>query len=276
MDPNPQPAPPKRKMSTTKKLVIGVGGGLVGIVVLVYAGILIYVHVIQKDPPKKLGVATLDSVLDATTTTTSSGSGGTVTAVAAPAGSTATGSGGTSAAGSSAAGVDGTWKASTDSVVGYRVKETLAGVNTEAAGRSSGITGTMTISGSTVSAVDLTVDMTTFSSDQSQRDGQFNGRIMEVSKYPTSTFKLTSPVDIGTIPADGTSVTVKATGDLTMHGTTKSVIFDLTAKETNGRIGVVGSTPITFADYNIDNPSNGFATTGDTGTLEIQLVFDHA
>jgi polyisoprenoid-binding protein YceI len=254
-------------------------------VVLVYAGILIYVHVIQKDPPKKLGVATLDSVLNATTTTTASGAGGTTASTVAGAASPATAtttattgaatasSGSTSAA---ATGTDGTWKVSTDSVVGYRVKETLAGVNTEAAGRSSGITGTMTIGGTTVSAVDLTVDMTTFKSDQSQRDGQFNGRIMEVSKYPTSTFKLTSPVDIGTIPADGTSVTVKATGDLTMHGTTKSVIFDLTAKETNGRIGVVGSTPITFADYNIDNPSNGFATTGDTGTLEIQLVFDHA
>ncbi len=291
MDANPQPAPaPKPKMSKTKKIVIGLVGGVIGIVVLVYAAILIYIHVIQKDPPKKLGVATLDSVLNATTTTTAGAGGAGTTTVgstaaggsAATAGtSTATttagsSSAGTSSAGTSAAGVGGTWKVAGDSVVGYRVKETLAGVNTEAAGRSSGIIGTMTISGTTVSAVDLAVDMTTFSSDQRQRDSQFNSRIMEVSKFPTATFKLSSPVDIGTIPTDGASVTVKATGDLTMHGVTKSVTFDLTAKETNGRIGVVGSTPITFADYSIDNPSNGFATTGDSGTLEVQLIFDHA
>ena len=67
---------------------------------------------------------------------------------------------------------------------------------------------------------------------------------------------------------------VQATGDLTIHGVTKPVTFDLTAKETNGRIGVVGGTVITFADYDIENPSNGFAETGDTGTLELQLVFD--
>ncbi len=132
----------------------------------------------------------------------------------------------------------------------------------------------MTIDGTTVTATDLTVDMTTFTSDDSRRDSQFNGRIMQVSQFPTATFKLTTPIDVGTIPTDGSSVQVQATGDLTIHGVTKPVTFDLTAKETNGRIGVVGSTVITFADYGIENPSNGFATTGDTGTLELQLVFD--
>ena len=89
---------------------------------------------------------------------------------------------------------------STDSVVGYRVKETLAGVDTEGAGRTSSITGTMTIDGTTVTTTDLTVDMTTFKSDDSRRDGQFNGRIMEVSQFPTATFKLTSPIELGTHP----------------------------------------------------------------------------
>ena len=163
---------------------------------------------------------------------------------------------------------------STDSQVGYRVEEILAGLDTEGAGRTSSITGTMTIDGTTVTTTDLTVDMTTFTSDDSRRDGQFNGRIMQVSQFPTATFTLTAPVEVGTIPTDGSSVQVQATGDLTIHGVTNPVTLDLTAKEANGRIGVVGSTEITFADYDIVNPSNGFAETGDTGTLELQLVFD--
>ena len=54
----------------------------------------------------------------------------------------------------------------------------------------------MTVSGTTISAVDLTVDMASISSDRTQRDGQFRSRIMETSQFPTATFKLTAPIDL--------------------------------------------------------------------------------
>jgi hypothetical protein len=38
----------------------------------------------------------------------------------------------------------------------------------------------------------------------------------------------------------------------------------------------LGSIPITFADWNISNPSGGPATTADNGTLEFQINFAHA
>lgn len=277
----------------SKKILIAVGAGAAAVVVLVFAAVFVYVKFIKGDPPKAFDESSLDSVLGAATTVapgdpvtttaagtaapdataTTTGSAGSATGSTTPSGST--GSSGSSGS-ASATGTDGTWNVTSASTVGYRVKETLAGLDTEGAGRTSSITGTMTISGPTVTAVDLTVDMTTFKSDDSRRDGQFNGRIMEVSTYPTATFTLTSPIDLGAIPADGTSVSTKATGDLTLHGVTKPVTFDLTAKETNGLIGVVGATVITFADYRIVNPSNGFAETGATGTMELQLVFQHA
>ena len=243
-------------MTRNRKIVTWVVGVIVGLIVLGFGAVLVYVKLIKDDAPSKFDESSLDSVLGATTV--------------APGDPVST----TAGASTSSGDVSGTWTVASDSQVGYRVKETLAGVDTEGAGRSSSITGTMTIDGTTVTATDLTVDMTTFTSDDSRRDSQFNGRIMQVSQFPTATFKLTTPIDIGTIPTDGSSVQVQATGDLTIHGVTKPVTFDLTAKETNGRIGVVGSTVITFADYGIENPSNGFATTGDTGTLELQLVFD--
>jgi len=244
-------------MTRNRKIVTWVVGVIVGLIVLGFGAVLVYVKLIKDDAPSKFDESSLDSVLGATTTV-------------APGDPVTT----TAAASTSSGDVSGTLTVAADSQVGYRVKETLAGVDTEGAGRSSSITGTMTIDGTTVTATDLTVDMTTFTSDDSRRDSQFNGRIMQVSQFPTATFKLTTPIDVGTIPTDGSSVQVQATGDLTIHGVTKPVTFDLTAKETNDRIGVVGSTVITFADYGIENPSNGFATTGDTGTLELQLVFD--
>ena len=59
------------------------------------------------------------------------------------------------------------------------------------------------------------------------------------------------------MPADGDTVTATATGDLTLHGTTKPVTFDVQATYKNGLIGVLGQIPIVFADYGIPNPSIG-------------------
>ena len=50
---------------------------------------------------------------------------------------------------------------------------------------------------------------------------------MDVAKFPTSTFVLTAPIDFGAVPADGATVNATATGDLTLHGTTKSVTFNV-------------------------------------------------
>jgi polyisoprenoid-binding protein YceI len=113
-------------------------------------------------------------------------------------------------------------------------------------------------------------------SDQSQRDRQFQGRIMDTSQYPTSTFALTKPITLGSIPADGVIVTETASGTLTLHGTTRSVTFTVQARRSGSTISVSGSIPVVFANYNIDNPSGGPAQTSDNGTLEFLLNFTHA
>lgn len=220
-------------------------GGFV-VVVLVVGGPFVYFHFIQGPAPKPFS-------LDTATTTVDPGSGSTTP---------------TTALGST----DGTWNIASGSQVGYRVKETLFGQSATAVGRTSAVTGSMTLSGSTVSKASFTVDMTQVSSDRSQRDDQFRGRIMDTGDFPTATFVLTSPIDLGSVPADGVKVTPKATGKLTLHGTTKTVTISLTAERSGNTIQVVGSTPITFSDYGIDNPSGGPASVGDSGTLELQLV----
>jgi len=115
--------------------------------------------------------------------------------------------------------------------------------------------------------------MTTFRSDSGQRDGQFQGRIMDTADFPTATFELTSPIELAPVPTDGVAKTYTATGKLTIHGTTKDVTLDLDTKRTGNTIVVQGSQLITFSDYNIDNPSGGPASVGDSGTLEFLLEF---
>lgn len=257
-------------MSTQKKIILAV----VAVAVLGVLGAYGYILFIKDDAPTELTTSDLDDALGA----------GSVVDTDAPAATTAAD---TSAPSDTAAAADsapagdtsdpsGTWNISGDSVLGYRVSEVLGGVDTEGAGRTSTVTGTLTIDGTTATAAEFTVDMTTFESDSSRRDGQFDTRIMTVDQFPTSTFVLTSPIDFGTVPAEGEELTATASGDLTLRGVTNPVTFELTAKLENGRIGVLGSIPILFSDYEIPDPSNGFAEVKDNGLLEFVLVFDKA
>ena len=171
-------------------------------------------------------------------------------------------------------GVTGLWVATSESTLGYRVKEVLGGVDTEGVGRTSAVDGSITIDGTVVVEGGFSVEVGSIKSDSSRRDGQFTGRIMDAATYPTASFVITQPIDFGSIPTDGEQITVDATGDLTLRGSTKTVTFPLTAEYSNGRVGVFGNIPIVFADYGIPNPSNQFVTTGDDGLLEFVLVFE--
>ena len=168
--------------------------------------------------------------------------------------------------------LDGTWKVASGSQAGYRVKEILFGQNHEAVGRTSAVTGDAAIQGTRVTAANMTVDLTEVSSDQSRRDTQFQHRIMDTSTFPTSTFKLTQPIDL---PSTSGRVSAKATGDLTAHGVTKSAVADLQAERSGNTIRVSGSIPVTFADWNIPNPSFGPISTDDHGVIEFLLVLSH-
>ena len=139
------------------------------------------------------------------------------------------------------------------------------------------MSGSLTIAGTKVTAVTVDADLTGLKSDDNRRDGQLSHQGLETSTYPTATFSLTSPIDLGSVPADGAEVSVTATGKLTLHGQTKDVQIPLKAKLSGNTIVVTGSLEITFADYGISKP-NSFAvlSIADTGTLELQLFFTKA
>jgi len=219
-------------------------------VVLAVAAPFVYIHFIEGPPPQKLQ-------LPAVRTTTST---------------TPRGPAGSSAPDSSASGLDGTWNVGRGSLAGYRVQEVLIGQSTTAVGRTSSVWGSLTLTGSTVTKASFSVNMASVISDQSQRNAQFDGRIMDVAQYPTATFTLTSPIDLGTIPANGAVGHYTATGTLAMHGVTKTVTFPVSAEVAGDEIDVLADVTIQFADWNIANPSiGGFVTTADSGTLEVLL-----
>ena len=69
-----------------------------------------------------------------------------------------------------ASAADGTWTVGGDSLVGYRIDETIFGQGNVAVGRTSTVTGNLTIAGGSVTDAKFTVDMTSVTSDGSRRD----------------------------------------------------------------------------------------------------------
>ncbi len=109
-------------------------------------------------------------------------------------------------------------------------------------------------------------------SDQSERNASFDGRIMDVARWPDATFVLSSPVDFGHVPAPGRVVTTMARGELTMHGVTHLLALRISAKTKGSSIYVLADGTVVFADWHIQNPSvDGFVTTASKGTLEVLL-----
>ena len=132
----------------------------------------------------------------------------------------------------------------------------------------------MVINGATVTAATFSVPMAAIHSDKSQRDAQFDGRIMDVAQYPTGTFTLTSPINLAPLPAGGVIKDYTAHGNLTLHGTSRPVTFTLTAERKGTQIDVAGHIRVLFSNWNIQNPSfAGFVTTQNYGQLEFLLVF---
>ena len=79
------------------------------------------------------------------------------------------------------------------------------------------------------------------------------------------------------MPADGQVIDATSTGDLTLHGVTKSVQIPLQARIDGDVITVAGSLPIAFADYNIQSPQGMIVlSVEDHGTLELQVHFARA
>jgi polyisoprenoid-binding protein YceI len=168
--------------------------------------------------------------------------------------------------------VTGTWQIGPGSIAGYRVNEILFGQTHTAVGRTTKVSGGMVISGSEVTAADFTVELASVKSDQGSRDAQFRGFIMDTADHPHATFRLTAPIQLGTVPDVGQSISVPAVGDLTMRGVRRAITFTLSAERVSASaIAVNAEIPIKLSDWHIPNPSFAVAQVGNGGTLEVLL-----
>jgi polyisoprenoid-binding protein YceI len=223
--------------------------GIVVVVVLGAGGPFVYIHFIEGPAPAKLSLPG-----DETTT------GGPKSVGDAPANNVGSGL------------VNGTWNVGQGSVAGYRVEEELIGQQSTAVGRTEKVWGSLTVDDGSVAKGAFTVNMATVESDQSMRNAQFDGRIMDVSTYSTAEFVLTKPISLGSAFDAGNVEHYGATGKLTMHGATRAITFPVSMELNRGNAYVLADIPIVFSNWDISDPSvGGFVSTHNEGTLEVLL-----
>lgn len=161
---------------------------------------------------------------------------------------------------------DGTWSVTDGSFAGYRVEEVLRGQDVTVTGRTEDVTGEVVVADGALTAARVEVDMATIATDQPPRDTYFRDEAIDVRRFPTGTFTLTEPAELG----DGVTA-VTLTGELTIRDVTHVVEVDAQVAADGDTVQVVGSVPITFTDFGVEAPSLGFVTVEDTGWVEFDL-----
>jgi len=171
-----------------------------------------------------------------------------------------------------------TWTISDTSKATVRVREQLVGVNlpSDAVLVATGATGTFLLKddGTFSSDSKITFDLTTLASDQRDRDNFVKMDTLQTRQFPkaefvpTRTNGLTLPM-----PASG-EFTFKLTGQITIHGKTKEVTFDVVAKRSGGDLTATATAAPTwkFGDFGMTAPSVPFRVVSVVD--EIRVVVD--
>ena len=163
----------------------------------------------------------------------------------------------------------GTWTVSDGSFAGYRLDEVLNGEDVTVTGRTEDVTGSVTVADTAITEANIEVDMASVATDEAPRDAYFRDTALEVGEFPTATFELTEPATI-----EEGATAVELTGDLTIHGVTQPATFEAEVAgdaASGDPVQVIGSIPITFADFDVEAPSLGFVTVEDEGSIEFSL-----
>ncbi len=186
------------------------------------------------------------------------------------------------------AGLDGVWtvdmsigdfsfEEATSSFLGFRINEELVSVGaTTAVGRTPDVAGSLTLDGTSITETVVEGDLSQIVTNASRRNRAVWGAL-DTNSFPIATFTLSSPIDIGAVPAEGDGILVNAVGDLEIKGVTHRIEIPLEAQLVGDLIVVVGATDITFADWGVEMPtSSGVVSVEDHGILELQLFFRRA
>lgn len=169
--------------------------------------------------------------------------------------------------------LDGTWRVTTGSVAGYRVRETVVGFSNDVTGRTGDVTGTAVLTGRQVARATFRVSLGAISVDGKARQPQLL-HSLGVTAHPVATVTLIRPVALPAAFSSGGTVTRTAAASLTLNGITRPVTVTLSTRRDGPAIEAAGSLLVAFADFGIKGPRGYgfFGSLASDGTAEFLLI----
>jgi polyisoprenoid-binding protein YceI len=160
----------------------------------------------------------------------------------------------------------------------YRAQEQLFGrpLPSEAVGRTRAISGELALGADGLflaGASRVVVDLRTLRSDESRRDAYIQLNTLETSKFPTA--ELVPQQALGLplpLPTDG-QVSFQIVGDLTVHGVTRSTVWDVVANLSEPEVAGLAVTRVRMTDFGMTPPRAGpVVSIEDELAIELEFV----
>ncbi len=168
--------------------------------------------------------------------------------------------------------LDGHWAVSAGSVAGFRVPETAFGMSNDTVGRTTAVSGTITIAGNRVASATFRIDLAAVKVN-GKAQPQFASSL-DTRAFPEAAFTLAKPAELGSSFASGATVRIGAAGWLTMNGITRPVTATITARRDGAALQAAGSIPVTFSAWDIKGPAGygPIASLANHGTAEFLIT----
>src|SRR5699024_2992592 len=162
---------------------------------------------------------------------------------------------------------------------GYTFREILPGQEKTTSGRADNsaeenIKGDLQVTDGTLTEGLVEVRVAGISSDVEKHDINVRRSILHTEDYPKAKFSITEPVDLSSVPEDGSVGEVEVTGDLTLRGESNKVTAPLKVLRTGDKVVVQGKVPFKRSDFDIETPEFVAAKIADEGTIDLLLVFE--
>src|SRR5690349_15677273 len=141
----------------------------------------------------------------------------------------------------------------------YRARERLAGrdLPSDAVGTSHNVSGTIVLNADGSVNPDqsqIKVDVSQLTSDESRRDNFIKGNTLQTSQFPMATFTPRSVQGLPSpLPSSG-QATFQLSGDLTVHGVTRPVTWQVAAQFGSGNVSGNATTDVNISDFGMTPP----------------------
>jgi polyisoprenoid-binding protein YceI len=162
----------------------------------------------------------------------------------------------------------------------YHAHEQLVGktLPSEAVGTTTSVSGSLVMGADGSIASDqskITVDLSRLQSDESRRDNWIKNNTIQTSRFPMAVFIPREAQGLpNPLPTSG-AATFQLMGDLTVHGVTKPVIWQVNAQFGDSTVSGSATTSVNLTDFGMTPPQVGPVLNIEDG-LTLELAFSAA